>query len=195
MAILNEDFSNEKYNLLREKQFLVIPNFLDKNEVTWAFNLYNKLVTEYNISGDKQCVKSSSKYNFQPFLQILSNKTEKISDIVGVNVLPTYCFARKYYNEAVLVKHKDREACEISLSIHLDGDKNWDLIIKDIPIKLNKGDAVLYWGHEDEHWREPYTGNSYTNLFLHYVRTFGPYGKYFFDISTKVKPKKHFLIS
>ena len=176
---MNEN--KEQYSNLRKQNFVILPNFLSEEEITWSYDYFDRYIAAFKVKGDAQVKKSSSMYNFMPFVQILCNKTEKVSRILGVNVLPTYCFARKYYTNAELRSHMDREACEISLSIHLDGDKDWELYIKGTPVTLNRGDAVLYWGYDDKHWREPYTGHSYTNLFLHYVRLMGPFSEHVFD--------------
>ncbi len=179
------DDDKEKYLKIKEQNFLVIPNFLTEKEADWYYGYFTLFLknTKATLS-DTQCPEGDSVYNFLPFVHLLSNKTERVSKILGVNIVPTYSYARKYYNNSVLKKHRDREACEISLSVHLDGDKEWDLIIKGYPVSLNKGDAVLYWGHQDEHWREPYTGDSYTNVFLHYVRLFSPYSRNYFDLKS-----------
>ena len=192
---MNEDL--EKYDELRKNKFLVIPNFLTTEEVKWSYDYFDRFVREFKTPGDKQCWESSGKYNFMPFVQILCNKTQKVSESIGVNVVPSYCYARKYYNGAELKRHVDRPACEISLSVHLEGDEEWALYVKGTPIHLKKGDAVLYWGMEDEHWRDVYTGEHYTNVFLHYVRLFGPHSDQVFDLQSYLKPqkpKKHYLI-
>lgn len=190
--------NKEKYQKLRNQGFIVIPNFLTREEVDWYYGYFNQFIEDNNVRGDNMCPNSHSLYNFVPFVHLLSNKTEKVSKIVGVNILPTYSYARRYYNGDILKKHVDRPACQISLSVHLDGDEEWDLYIKGEPVALGVGDAVLYWGHEDEHWRNPYTGKSYSNVFLHYVRMFSPYSAEFFDIKNYVdttpQSKKHFLI-
>jgi hypothetical protein len=86
-----------------------------------------------------------------------------------------------------LLSIKIRPACEISVTVHLDGDERMEFGIKkpngeDVQLDLNIGDAVLYLGSEAEHWREgPYQGKNYTQVMLHYVRSNGKNAWAFFD--------------
>jgi hypothetical protein len=86
-----------------------------------------------------------------------------------------------------LPKHRDRAACEISVSLNLsqDLDEPWPLHVQlgehDVPVKLKPGDALLYRGIELTHWREPYAGESLAQVFLHYVDQDGPHAQEKFD--------------
>ncbi|MGB0908713.1 MAG: hypothetical protein ACPGVT_14585, partial [Maricaulaceae bacterium] len=112
--------NKEKYQKLRNQGFVVIPNFLTREEVDWYYGYFNQFIEDNDVKGDRMCPTSHSLYNFVPFVHLLANKTEKVSKIVGVNILPTYAYARRYYNGDILKKHVDRAACQISLSVHLD---------------------------------------------------------------------------
>jgi len=88
---------------------------------------------------------------------------------------PTYWFCTQYYHKSYMVAHKDREACEISVSVNISQDNPWDLCLRDktgkiIRSQINPGEGVLYSGTEVTHWRTPYKGQTYTQLFLHYVK-------------------------
>ena len=48
---------------------------------------------------------------------------------INLKLIPTYCYVRKYFKGSTLSTHKDRDACEISLTLHLGGDKPWDIWI------------------------------------------------------------------
>jgi hypothetical protein len=117
----------------------------------------------------------------------LCEKTPEVSARIGETVLPTYTYARAYQKGAVLERHSDRGACEISLTLNLDADKVWPIYIehpdhpKGFAAKLNPGDALLYLGCEAEHWRNKFTGTFCTQVFLHYVRSRGPYARCYFD--------------
>ena len=135
---------------------------------------------------DDQVKGSPSKYNFTPFLELLCEKNTEVSKIIGEPVLPTYSYARFYKKDAILEKHTDRESCEISLTIHLDGDKDWKFYIEDSngkenKIILNPGDAILYSGTILPHWRKKFKGKSYTQVFLHYVKSNGKYKDFYFE--------------
>jgi hypothetical protein len=121
-----------------------------------------------------------------PFLELLCEKRNQVSDLIEESVVPTYSFCMSYDPESQLIKHLDRPACEISLTVHLDGDANWPISIKkpngDVSsFNLNPGDAVIYLGCTAEHWREKFSGTYYNQVFLHYVRIYGPNAWAYFD--------------
>jgi PKHD-type hydroxylase len=47
------------------------------------------------------------------------------------------------------------------------------------------GDGALYQGCEVYHWRKPFKGSEYIQVFLHYVDANGPYKDYIHDSCTK----------
>jgi len=100
---------------------------------------------------------------------------------------PTYWFCTQYYNKSYMAAHKDRGACEVSISMNISQDGlPWDLCLRDktgriIRRKTNPGDGVLYAGTEVTHWRTPYQGRIYTQLFLHYVKKNGKYSDFKYD--------------
>ena len=54
-------------------------------------------------------------------------------------------------------------ACEISLTVNLDGDEEWPIWIetpdgKEVRVSLKPGDAMIYLGCTARHWREEYKG-------------------------------------
>jgi len=102
-------------------------------------------------------------------------------DTVGLKLFPTYSYFRVYRRGDILVKHTDRDACEISVSICLgyEGTATWPLFLQSsdgiMSIELAPGDALFYRGIEFPHWREPLDGDRAVQLFLHYVDQNGRY--------------------
>ena len=178
MTKMNNDLLNNNY--------LIVPNFIDKIEaenLKKEFELTDKV---FGFSGDPQAPNSSAVYNYLPALELLANKTSHVSEIVGETVLPTYVYSRIYRNGSILQKHTDRPSCEISLTLHLGGDKPWAIWIKTPQdenrcVNLNPGDAMVYLGCIAPHWRNEFEGTNYTQFFLHYVRSRGCYGSVYFD--------------
>ena len=105
----------------------------------------------------------------------------------GLNLLPTYSYLRIYERDAVLTKHKDRHACEISASLTLgyDAPELWPLWLESHQqsrsITLRRGDMLVYKGRELPHWRERFEGNYWIQAFFHYVDADGPLASYKFD--------------
>jgi len=181
--------------LLTENNYVYIPNFISKERAKVLANNFEHFCEEHNIGGDPQIPSSSSSYNYIDFLELLCNSTPEVGEFIGETVLPTYTYSRVYKKGAELHIHKDRDACEISLTVHLDGDKEWPIFIKNpkgetIKLNLKSGDAMIYLGCEAEHWREMYDGERYVQVFLHYVRSRGERAYAYFDRSSNKSKKQ-----
>lgn len=177
---------------LLNNNYIVIPNFIDKSRAISLSDEFKQYVEENRINGDDQALNSSSVYNYRSFLELLCEKCSDISSIIGETVFPTYSYARVYRKGSDLEVHTDRGACEISISLNLDSDKIWSFWIKtpsgeDKAINLNPGDAILYLGCVAPHWREKFDGEWCTQVFLHYVRSNGPFSDEYFNIKNNNK--------
>lgn len=171
---------------LIENNYIVLPNFISKERSENLSIEFLNYCKENNLLGDEQAPNSYSKYNYTPFLELLCEKTPEISSAIGEVVLPTYSYARVYKNQSELTPHRDRDACEISLTLHLNGDSVWPIWIETPSgekrsVSLNPGDAMIYLGRIASHWRYPYNGEYYTQVFLHYVRSRGDCSYTYFD--------------
>ena len=190
-----------------EKGYLHIKGFLDKN---LCGLLYHHIQNEalrlgylmenfkhedfnrglnYEIHGrfdDRQAYNDFSKYGDPIFDSILDLKTKEMSELTGMNLVPNYSYHRLYTTNTELKRHKDRASCEISTTICIgyNSDYNWPMFIgpKDgekgtpgMPINLEPGDMIIYRGYDIEHWREPFKGINHAQLFLHYNRIDGPF--------------------
>lgn len=174
---------------LEQNNFLFVSNFISQERAqslnSWLLNerdsgrLIDDPRANYGLFG-------KAYQDAVPFLELLCEKVNEISNLIGEAVLPTYSFCMVYGPESQLIRHLDRPACEISLTVHLDGDAEWPIYIKKpsgeaVPFKLNPGDAVIYLGCTAEHWREKFIGQYYSQVFLHYVRSKGPNAWAYFD--------------
>jgi hypothetical protein len=171
---------------LLQNNYIIIPNFISRNDASLLGKEFKNYCEKNNIGGDNQALNSSSKYDYISFLELLCEKTPEISSILDETVLPTYSYARVYKNGSVLENHLDRDACEISLTVHLCGDSVWPIFIEtpnkeERSVILNPGDAMLYLGCESNHWRDIYFGEEYVQVFLHYVRSRGDKSYAYFD--------------
>ena len=172
--------------ILIENNYLIINNFIDSARAS-EFNtlfIHDVNIQSYN---DIQCPKSKAIYNYRWFVELLVEKAFLLSEILEEPILPTYTYARLYKYQEELKKHTDRESCEISVTLHLGSDGvPWPIYFTKpngevAYVDLKPGQAVLYLGMASEHWREIYTGNQYTQVFLHYVRGRGKYWEWVFD--------------
>ena len=93
----------------------------------------------------------------------------------GLDLCPTYSYARAYKKGDELKRHKDRFSCEISTTMNLAGD-DWPIYLepsgqtgkKGIKVDLKQGDMLVYSGCELEHWRNKFKGKECVQVFLHY---------------------------
>jgi len=170
-----------------ENHYVVIKNFIPSERAKNLSDEFKEYCKSDDVSNsDTQVPNTPAKYNYLPFLELLCEKTPEVSKIIDETVLPTYCYARVYKNGDELKPHTDRPACEISLTVHLDGDKNWKFYLKtpfgnEVSINLEQGDALLYLGCDTPHWRNIYEGKFYSQVFLHYVRSRGEKSYAHFD--------------
>jgi hypothetical protein len=106
-----------------------------------------------------------------------------IEKVWGIpNMVPSYAFSREYYKGSELKLHRDREACQYSISLTMCkmGEGSTPLWFSEnddksnaIPVDLDEGDAIIFNGGSDYggkwHWRDPLEIDSLFQLFLHYV--------------------------
>jgi hypothetical protein len=165
---------------LIDNNYLHIPNFISKEEANrLADEIINFSKTIGNdMQHDSQAPSSLAKYNYLPFVKVLVKKINEVSTILEEDALPTYAYTRIYRHGEVLNRHRDRPACEISITLNLKKDNEWPIWFQkpngeEISLELNQGDAVMYLGEISDHWRNAYQGQEYVQLFLHYVRAEG----------------------
>ena len=118
---------------------------------------------------------------------LLAGIHPRVEEFSGCKLFPTYSFCRVYRRGHSLFRHRDRDSCEISVSLNLGPKLNlpWPLWIKgplgESAVAMEPGDAVLYRGIECEHWRDPLEEEQLTQVFLHYVDQDGPHSHLKFD--------------
>lgn len=174
---------------LKNNNFLFIPNFISQEcAQTLNFWLLNERDAGRLIDDPRSNIGLFGKayQDAVPFLELLCEKRNDVSNLIGESVLPTYSFCMVYGPKSQLTRHLDRPACEISLTVHLGSDAEWPIFIKkpsgeEVAFKLDCGDAIIYLGCVAEHWREKFTGQYYSQVFLHYVRSNGPNSWAYFD--------------
>ena len=121
---------------------------------------------------------SYSKYGDMLSDCLLSGLVKSVGLEIGLKLIPTYGYFRRYQRGNKLGKHTDRPSCEISISMCIGYEgESWPLFIEGVPIYQEPGDIVIYRGCELEHWRETFEGERHTQMLLHYNDSDGPYGK------------------
>ena len=129
----------------------------------------------WGIWEDEQIPKTYSHYADGVFETLLEGLHERIEKETEYKLYPSYSYARIYKTGDVLKRHRDRDECEISATLHIGGDTNWPIYLSEksnqpgIKVDLAAGDLLLYKACELEHWREPFQGKTYCQGFLHYT--------------------------
>lgn len=170
---------------ISSNNYLRIPEFISRDEAH-ALSSQFKEYAITNCIGDPQAPNSHSTYDFLPFLRLLVKKIPEVSFLFGEDVLPTYTYARVYKTGSVLERHRDRPACEVSITLNLSKSHDWPIFFQrsdgsETFVELEPGDAVLYMGCIADHWREQFVGVEYTQVFMHYVRSYGKNAWAYFD--------------
>lgn len=135
----------------------------------------------------------NNEYAPTPAHMLLHQLAPTFSGLVGQTLLPTFSFWRIYEAGAVLNPHKDRNACEVSVTISLASEpcnRIWPIGVTDLHgedhhVALTVGMGLLYQGLEVQHWRERLTDERHYQMFLHYVVADGPFASSRYDGATE----------
>ena len=174
---------NEKFE---KNGYLVIKDLWDPKELyhpvpeqKGQYNYWNKnLENFHHIPEEGQVKGSTSRYWHPQYREIHSGIRMRLEKHLGRKLYNTYYYDRFYNPGQELIKHADRDACEISVTVHvstnLEGkDADWPIWIKtpdtysdrnklsilvsgeNRSVVLQPGDGMIYKGCERPHWRDP----------------------------------------
>jgi hypothetical protein len=173
-------FASDKYEAL--------PAIVTIEEATFLRDyLLNRARRGKILRGDALVPEAPAGYGDVVFDTLLEKILPIVENSVGSPVFPTYSYFRLYGKGDRLPRHRDRPACEFSLTLALGYDPApvWPFWIeahgKPTAICLEAGAALLYRGTEVYHWRDDFEGNYAAQVFLHYVDQKGPYAEWKFD--------------
>jgi len=197
-------FQQQKYQVVKNAVSYELANFiynyfmLKRDAVGWLYK--NNITYDTGLLGtwtDKQVPNTFSIYADHVMETLMMKVRPKMMEETGLQLIPTYSYARIYKHGDILRRHKDRPSCEISCTLNLGGDP-WPIFIdgtgsdnvideyKNIikpnapegtKVLLEVGDMLVYSGCELEHWREPFEGENCGQVFLHYNHVNGPFAE------------------
>jgi hypothetical protein len=152
---------------------------------------WNYIHTKYACGlmtwGDKLVPMTPSAYGDSATDGLLEHIQPRIEAIAGRRLLPTYSYLRIYKTGDDLRSHRDRPACEFSISLNIGQrpEAPWPIFVESEggwrEFRLAPGDALLYRGLDLWHRRERYEGRQCVQVFLHFVDADGPYAGEKFD--------------
>lgn len=149
-----------------------------------------KVIGYGRVNGDSQVPKSHVVGHEIVFETLLEKVWPELEGLLGIQLNPTYAYARLYSNGDELKIHKDRPACEISMTVQLGRSHHyaWPIYMGNKRYDLAEGDAVIYRGCDIEHWRNPCDGPEgyYSGqVFLHFVDANGPFADHACDVTSR----------
>jgi hypothetical protein len=131
-----------------------------------------------SMAGDGQVDGAPCEYADRVAEQLLSAKAPYLSDLLHLDLVPTYSYMRLYRPGDRLPAHRDRPACEITVSTSLADEARWPLqilvgahVVEYCPPPRG---AVVFKGHELLHWRDALSGERpVAHVLFHYVQRHG----------------------
>ena len=163
-------------------EYKQITNFLSENELNILQKYcYNKL--DYNLDHtiDEQSF-SPAWYNDPLMNSLLDLKLPLVEKESNFKLFPTYAYWRYYVLGGSLKKHTDIPSCEISITACIKKYDNWPIVVEGTSFELEEGDAILYAGCAQKHWRPGiYKGEGMAQVFFHYVNKDGPFTHHAYD--------------
>ena len=211
LQLMMQERMNTGTTLTRNESFekngyLVIKDLWDPKELyhplppnRGQINYWGKGLDQFTYTPvEKQVEGSLARYWHPQYRQIHTGIRLKLEKIIGRKLYNTYYYDRYYFPGQELTKHADRDACEISVTVHISTtlDKEWPIWIKtpdtyadkkktqvlvsgeNHGVVLKAGDGMVYKGCERPHWRDPmpvskkrkkFFGKSQEEIYYHQI--------------------------
>jgi hypothetical protein len=172
----------------RRQGYVVIPRLIDAAlaDFFWSY-VHTKFASLLLGPGGPLVPDSLGGYGDPAFDGLLEFLRPRIEASSGLPLYPTYSHFRLYRHGNALKRHRDRPACEISVSLNIGQTpaEPWPIYVEGsagpYAALLAPGDALIYRGIDLFHWREAYKGRELVQVFLHYVDRDGPHAGRKFD--------------
>jgi hypothetical protein len=155
------------------KEPTILKNILEEKDFIYLKETISQYINKNNIGFDEFGRKGIGHQQL-PILQEYSKKLLPIAKnfFDSNNLIPTYTLFTEYSDTNIsLHKHKDANACTYTIDLVLYQEKPWALWIENKKYLANENEAILFWGEEQLHWREPIENNldKIGVIFFHYV--------------------------
>ena len=174
----NESFEKNGYLVIKDlwdPEELYHPLPEERGQVSW----WGKNMDQFTHTPVEMQVEGSlARYWHPQYRQIHCGIRMKLEEALGRKLYNTYYYDRYYFPGQALTRHADRDACEISVTVHIGTNlqEDWPIWIKTPDTYLDKrktqilvpgenrsvilkaGDGMVYKGCERPHWRDPMPG-------------------------------------
>jgi len=136
------------------QRYLVIPQLLDPALVAFFWSYAQTKFASRLLTTDRQVPMTPGAYGDPAFDGLVEYLRPRVEVHSGLRLLPTYSYFRMYKRGDVLERHRDRPACEISVTLNI-GQKPlspWPIYVQGEGepngAELKPGDALIYRGLE-----------------------------------------------
>lgn len=185
-----EQFRRQGYAVVRRLIEPALADFL------WSY-VHTKFACRLLSSGGRGVPNSLGGYGDLAFDGLLEYLRPRVEQRSGLALHPTFSYFRFYKHGDTLKRHRDRPACEISITLAIGQDPPEPLPIVvegasgPYHALLEPGDALLYRGVDLFHWRDTYPGKQLVQVFLFYVDRHGSHaGEKFDKRQTLMRPRE-----
>jgi hypothetical protein len=168
---------------LRDKGYVGVPALIEPSVARLVYRVLMLRHWRREYTRDDQVSTADSWYHEALIDTLLCDLRPRIEAIASCPLVPTYARARLYFSGDRLERHRDRESCEVSASIHLGRDGG-DAAIWFEPghkVDMQPGDGAIYLGRRVDHWRDRFAGDTLAQMFLHYVVADGQFAHLRYD--------------
>lgn len=171
----NESFEKNGYLVIKDlwdPEELYHPLPQERGQMNWWGRKMDQF-THHEV--EMQVEGSLARYWHPQYREIHCGIRMKLEKELGRKLYNTYYYDRYYFPGQELTRHADRDACEISVTVHISTnlDEEWPIWIKTpdtyadekkiqvlVPgenrsVILQSGDGMVYKGCERPHWRDP----------------------------------------
>ena len=191
----NDEFDRDGYYIVKNlwnPEELYHPLPPERGQLTW----WGNKLDQFTVTGEveSQVEGSLARYNHPQYRKIHSGIRLKLEKILGRKLYNTYYYDRYYFPGQELTRHADRDACEISLTLHISTnlEEEWPIWIKtpdeyhdkdkkklltigeNRSVILESGDGMIYKGCERPHWRYRMPGTLQSSLAQFNNESIGP---------------------
>ena len=180
---INAGTSKTKNGQFEKDGYLVVKNLWDPQELyrpvpeeRGQINYWGKKLDQFTYHELEMQVEGSLACYWHPQYHSIHHGVRlKLEKVLGNRLYNTYYYDRFYFPGQALTRHADRDACEISVTVHISSNlqEPWPIWIKtpdtyndstkseiisngeNRSVILSAGDGMIYKGCERPHWREP----------------------------------------
>jgi hypothetical protein len=184
----DEPEADDAAERFRRQGYLLAPGLIDPGLTAFLWSYVSTKFASLLVTGRSELFPTTpAEYGDPTFDGLLEHLRPRIEAATGIWLNPTYSYYRLYKHGDVLPRHRDRPACEVSLSLNLGQSpaEPWPFFLEyggaSCAVSLSPGDAVIYRGCKAFHWRDAFPGQQLAQVFLHYVDGEGPHADEKFD--------------